>query len=460
MTGTTAETLGAYTARLRFDDLPAEIVSQAKALVLDSLGCTLGGHVLPPGQLILDMVQSMGGRGRVRVAGTSIRLPTPWAVYANAYLSNVLDFDDVHPVTGHPGATIIPPALALAQEYPCSGREFIAAIVASYEVVMRIGNAIQATPEQSQRVVGFATWQIFGASTVAAKLMRQDERTTANTLAVAATHAPVPFVRKSGRHDRPYAWVKNNYGWTAMGGYLAAWQSSQGFRGNLTVFDGDTGFWRMAGSDRCMPEQFVEGLGETYQITQVGLKPYPMCRHMHAAIDTLDIVMKQQNLRGAEIARVEVYGSPSLAEDFIVYRPVDIIDAQFSLPWAMAMILLDRKPGYAWLDPSLLADPAVEQQARKVVAFVEQPLASQARADWPARVVVRCNDGRVYERGVSTPLGHECNPLSPQQRLAKFLDLRTPVLGSERSRSLADRIVSLDHARDLAWLARWITPPK
>ncbi len=456
---TTAEILGHYAAELRYDQLPSEVVEQAKALIMDSVACTVGGHVLPPGQLILDMAREMGGAGNVHVAGTRLSLPMPWAVYANSYLSNVLDYDDVHPVTGHPGATITPPALALVQSNPCSGGEFVAAVVASYEVAMRIGTAIRASPAQSRRVVGFATWQVFGSALVTARLMRLDGRETANALAVAATNAPVPFVRKSGRHERPYAWVKNNYGWTAMGGYLAAWQAARGFRGNLTIFDGDTGFWRMAGSDQCNPQDFTDGLGQAFQILQVALKPYPICRHIHAALDALLEIMSAHNLRGPDVAGVEVYGSPAVAEDFMVYRPADIVDAQFSLPWAMAMILLGRKPGYAWLDSACLQDAEVERMGRKVVAFGGQPVEKQARADWPVRVLVQSSDGRRYEAHVDTPRGQPSHPLSVQERWDKFMELSTPVLGGERSRILAERIAGLDEEAELDWLVELTTPP-
>jgi len=449
---TTIIKLARFATNLDCSELPESVVEKAKILVLDSLGCTIGGWFLPPGRIMLDWIREVGGTGQIRIAGTSVKTSMPWAIYANSYSSNLLDYDDVHPVAGHPGCTVVPPSLALIQGKGCSGKELLTAVVVAYEVGMRIGHAIKPTPERAERVVGFATWQIFCSALVASRLMALDEIRTAHALALAATNAVVPFVRKSGRHERPYAWVKNNYGWTALGGYLAASQAACGVRGNLTILDGPRGFWIMAGSDRCDFETFIANLGETYQMLNVALKPYPACRHIHTALDALDEILRSHDLIGEDVARVEVTGPPALQRDFMILEPVDAIDAQFSLPVMMAMVLLRVPPGYGWLDEEAIRSDPVRRQTEKVVATTIDPSAAVLTADWPASVQVKTTTGERFECRSTIARGHPERPMSVDEIVSKFLGLVEPTIGAGRARELAERILALERESDLHWL--------
>jgi 2-methylcitrate dehydratase PrpD len=457
---TLVEQLAQFSTRLRYQDLPKEVVDKAKLLFLDSLGCTIGAWQLTPGVLVLEIAQRLGGNGHVRVMGSNVKLPLPWCIYANSYGGNLLDFDDVYPlgVGGHPGATIIPPLLALIQNRNVTGKELITTIVAAYEVGMRIAEAIAPSFERSQQVIGFATWQIFASVLVASRILKLDSIKTAHALAIAGTRAVVPYVRKSGRHERPYAWVKNNYGWTALGGYLSAEEALSGFRGNLTLLDGPKGFWLMAGSDRCQEVKFTESLGETFKILDVGIKPYPCCRHIHTALDSLWQILQENPIKPDEVEKIEVLGSPALAEDFIVPEPVDVIDAEFSLSYNMAMMLLGFEPGYSWLDSNRICDPEVIRVARKVQALVVEPASVQTKVDWPVRVKVYLQDNRTFEATVHVPRGHADRPLTIEEQRRKFIHLTQAIIGDICSDRVQKQVMQLEEEINLNWLEEQTKP--
>ena len=190
--------------------------------MLDSIGCSVGGSRLEPGKIVVEFFEGIGGTPEATVFATGKRLPLMNAVYVNAFLANVLDFDDTYANLAHPGATVIPPALAVAEKIRANGRRLLTAVVVGYETSLRVGLAIQATPDRYKQVLGLSTWQIVGSAVVAGKLLEFARKQMSNAIGLACVNAPVPCTRKLGLEleERPFAWSKNNYGWAAMGGVM------------------------------------------------------------------------------------------------------------------------------------------------------------------------------------------------------------------------------------------------
>ena len=163
------------------------------------------------------------------------------------------------------------------------------------------------------------------------RLLRLDQATMLSAFGIAGANAPVPSVYKEGIGERPVAWVKNNFGWSAQGGALGAMLASHGYRGQTSFLDGDKGFWRMAGSDQCDPDAMVAGLGSEYRIVDNSFKPYACCRYHHTALDALRELQDGQPLEAREIENTHVRGIWRVSEH-IKPEPQDLIDAQYSLP--------------------------------------------------------------------------------------------------------------------------------
>lgn len=450
--------LAQYAADTTYDDLPHRVVLQAKEVIQDSLGCLVGGAALPAGRQIRDVMMPMAAAGRATVAGEERRLVPAFASYINAQLTNLLDFDDTLETNalGHPGATIIPAALALAEQRGSSGKAFLTAVVVGYDVYSRIAAAAKPTLERSKQVRGLATWQIFGAVAAAAHLLGLDPEAAARACGLAALHAPVPFVGKI-YEERPMWALKNNFGWSAMGGVLGALFAAEGFDANHDILEGETGFWVMAGSDRHDSSLLTEGLGSSYSILNTSFKPYPSCRYTHSALDAVSSLIQSHDLRADEVRRVRIRSSSKI-RSFADYRPQSFIDAQFSLPYLVAMLLLREPPGYRWVTAERWRDPVALALADRVHLDID-PKAEIDLAQGFLRVsvAVELENNRVEEAEVTHARGHPHKPLSAGELRRKFLGLAEPALGPIAARQFSALINELEEVQDIAALTAPLT---
>jgi 2-methylcitrate dehydratase PrpD len=427
-------------------DAGERTLTRARHLVLDSLGVTVGATALGRGERMVEFWAAAGGRGDATVPGAPARLPVLAAGYANGYLANLLDYDDTWSgrAVGHPGATVVPPAVAAAEYADATGADLLDAVLAGYEVSVRVGEAIMPTPERARTVVSTATWGVFGATAAAARLLGLDPDRTAHALALAAVSAPVPAVRKVGIEDGAIHDLKNNYGWASMGGLKAALLADAGFDGNPTVFDGERGFWRMAGSDAHEPSVLRNG-PDRHPIRGVSFKPYPSCRWSHAALDCATAL---EPVAVDEVRRIVVETFREAAT--LDGRPDSVVDAGFSLPHVLAVHLLGHPPGPRWLDADRRDDPSVVALADRVRLRADPEMTADYEADGTmrARVTVERADGSERTAAVDAPSGGPERPLGYDAVREKFDRLVAPVLGDERTRRLRERVLALGPADD------------
>jgi len=442
------QSVAEYIAGARYVHLPEKVSDYAKVCMLDSLGCMIGGIRTPFGHIVLDLMSGLGGRSEATVWATGERVPALHAAYVNAYLANALDFDDT--AMGHPGVCVIPAALAMAEQRGASGQELINAIVVGYEVYSRVAQAIQATPERNRLMGGVSSTQligIFGATAAACALLRLPAEAVVMALGLAGEQAPVPASLMGYVAERPMSWSKNNCGWVAMGGVLAAQLAEKGFRASQRVFDDEGRFWLRAGSDQCRFEQFTQGLGREYRILDVSIKPYPCCRYTHTTLDATKAIVEKQQLDASTIERVEVRSFSRLAR-FVDYEPQSIIDAQFSLPYVVAMVLLGKPPGYEWLSPVNLEDKRVLQNAGKVIFAVDEEAEGIyfdfEKREYPAKVTIHCTDGSRWGQTALIPRGDPRNPMSYDEIRAKFEALADPAVYPTKAERLLQCIEQLE----------------
>lgn len=433
----TAYVLADLTQSLKFDDLPVEVVQKAKELILDSIACMIGGIHTVQGKEIINLYAAMQGVAEAQIIGTEKRLPLLNAIYVNSYLSTVLDFDDTY--DGHPGSTIVPVALSIAEAEmdAVSGKALIESVVTGYEIGIRVSNGIKPTPRRTKRVRGINTWQIFCATAVAAKLFQLDRETTAHAFGHAAIHASVPSLRKWGFIDGRIQWLKNNFGWTSYGGVLSSMLARIGFIADTTIFDGDDGFWIMASSDRCDYDALREPLG-TWYILKVHTKPYSACRHIHPTLDGVSALIQEHHPRPQDIERIEVETFYEVVNDY-TFLPSLPFDVVFSTPFLIALVLHGIPPGPAWFNEDHLQNETIHQTARRVrISEWEEASRLYPLVNRELMSMVRIieTSGNAYEKTVRIPKGDPRNPMSEEEIFTKFDMLATPVLGKEKSKRL------------------------
>ena len=415
---------------LGYDALPLPVVERARECVLDSIGCMLAGsriaEIRTPVDLVLHLAQSTGAA----VPGLSGRYPAPFAAYAAAQFANGIDADDTVLGVGHPGAAVIGAALALAQTERSSSDDLFLAVATGYEVAIRIGRSITPSPARAEQVRGHS-WAVFGAAAAAAKLLRLDTARIATALGLAAQHALVPFVGKW--YERPITGLKNNYGWAAAGGVLAALYAAHGVPGTPRVLDGDSGFWAMAGSDRWRPELVIDRAETSFAILDVEFKPYACCRYLHTVLDALDSIRAQfGDAIHPDSIRTITVRSGRMIERFADYEPRSILDAQFSLPYVVSL----HVSGCSLLNSSFVPG-RFDHLMRRVQIEVDPEMDRHATLrHLPARVEVGLKTGTRLVAESATPPGGPDRPLDAAFLRAKFLALAVPVVGEQRAQHL------------------------
>jgi 2-methylcitrate dehydratase PrpD len=451
----TVNKLAELTKSINFKDLPTEVINQSKRLILDSIGCMLGGSVQEQGKRIINHFQKMGGIQQATVLGTGKKLPLLNAIYINSYLATVLDFDDTY--DGHPGSTIVPVALNSGESDGVSGRDIIASVVAGYEIGIRVSNGIKPTPERTRRVRGINTWQIFCATATAAKLLCMNQEQITHALSHAAIHASVPSLRKWGFRSGNIQWLKNNLGWASYGGVLSAQLAQLSFIGDPTIFDGEDGFWIMASSDQCDYRAITEPLSNNYYILKVHTKPYPACRHIHPTLDAVKAIAEKSSIPADRISRIDIYTFYEVVENYAFYPTVPF-DVAYSAPYLIALLILKIPVGLSWFDSRLIGDDRLKTIAQKI-SFHEWEEASRAyplvKRELISKAVFFGKDNSREEKEVRIPKGDPRNPMTDEELTDKFTSLAGPVLGmkkTEEVKRIVSRLEELDNVTRLTSL--------
>lgn len=450
MTGITNE-LAAFAAGLTYDALPPEVPLRARDLTVDLVGSIIrAGAEADSTPALFAMAARLGldGHGKSTVIGLNRRYTPATAALFNGMLGHSLDFDDTHSdSSAHPSAPVVPAAFAAAEMTGASGRDLLTAIVAGYEVMLRVANALDPTAHYARGFHPTATAGVFGAAAAAGRLFGLSPDQMASAFGVAASQAAgsLQFLANG-------AWNKRyQVGAAAMNGLIAASLARENFIGATQALEGKHGL--LAGyTDDPHPERAIAGLGTVWETMKIGLKPYPACRYTHAAVDGLlalrsEKILTPESIRSLSIGLhrngITLTGAP-LAEK---RRARTIVDGQFSMPFAAAVALTLGR--FGWDDYAWLGKPEIEALCDRIDVVRDESLEG-LRHPFGATLRVVTPDG-VIERRIPDPSGEpDTFPTSDALR-AKFLALAAPVM-NERAGNLHARLMALPDMPTLAGL--------
>ncbi len=453
----TAE-LSAFSAGIRLDRLPRDVVARARSLVLDLVGNIVRArHDAESTASFLSAARAMGmAGGNAGVFGDVARYTPAGAAFLNGALAHSLDFDDTHAAGSlHPGAPVIPAALAAGEMAGASGADVLAAIIAGYEVTCRVALALPAGAHYDRGFHPTATCGAFGAAAAASRVFGLDADGVAGALGtvLSQTAGSLQFLVNG-------AWTKRfQVGWAAMNGLMAATLVREGFKGPTEALEGRHGFMR-AYAPNPTPERALHDLGRAFELMATAVKPYPSCRYGHAGIDAALAVRAEHGLRPEEIEAV-TFGLPD-AGMMLIGEPADkkadprnVVDGQFSGPFVIAFALAKGHMG--WDSYSLLEDPEVRRLLPRIVCEPDPEIQAEFPANMSGKLTVRTR-GQSFVRKVVVPKGEPANFLSEDELRAKFAGLAEAVLGAERSARLADAVLAVDRTQDIASLMRLAAP--
>jgi 2-methylcitrate dehydratase PrpD len=432
--------LAEYAAALRYEDLPAPVVQQAKECIIDTVAAGICGSALPWSRIVIDYAERTGPGGKSHILGRGSAVQAPAAALANGALAHAFELDSLtRPGAGaHPGATVLPPALAIAQDKGTDGRALIAAFVAGNEVMIRIGRATGHTNETR----GFhapGTTGPFGAAVAVGHLLGLDAGAMTNALGIAGSLCGglLEFARGDG------GMVKRlHLGRASEAGVLAASLAAGGFTGPRTVIEGQFGFLRVF----CTAWDEVEltrGLGEEFLVSSTVLKRYPCHATAHAAVEAVRELQAEHGFAGATVEAITVTGTERMVERHNILEPADLMLAQYSIPFSVALALSrEARDPESW-DETALGDPQIRSLARRV-RLVPEP--SGGHGAMGSAVTITLADGRRLECHA------ESGMLEPGGLTDKFQRLTRAALGERGATALYDRLQRLEGEEELTWL--------
>ncbi len=436
-----------YVTELEYDDVPEEVIDYAKKLTLDAIGISIGARSrAESSDSFVEGVDALADGGEATVFATGETLEPEYAALLNGALIHSLDYDDTHRAASHhPGATVIPAAIAAAEsvDRDVSGKELLTAIVAGYELNCRLGQAINPESHYDRGFHGTATCGTFAATAAAGKILGLDEEELINAFGLNGSQAA-----GSQQYLFNGSWNKRAHpGLSAHSAILAVRFAQAGFYGSEAPIEGEDGFLN-AYSDDPKPELATKGLGEEFELYRTGIKPYPCCRYMHAPLDATFAILERESIEPEDIERATV----ELAEPGVnlVGRPIEkkqnpesFVDAQFSMQFGVALAAI---AGEATVDSFLEWCDSYGEDFSRIMEATEVISSEEVNEvypeKWCANVTIETADG-TFEEFVEYANGEPENRMSWEDEIDKYEEL-TVDLASETSEELLESVRALE----------------
>jgi len=447
---TIVERLVTYISEINYDSLPKDVIDETKKFILDTLGVGLAGAREPGCKEVVDLVKKWSSNN----AGSTIiyygdKVSPPEAAFANSVLMHALDFDDTLDSSAmHAHVSSLPAALAMAESKgKVNGKEFITAVTLGVDITCRIGSAI-LSPLSWIRT---ATCGSFGAAAAAAKILNGGKKEILNALGIvySQTAGNAQCLVDGGLVKRMQP------GFSARSAVLSAALASQGVTGATNVFMGEYGFFKLYEGGKVKEEKVTENLGEHFGVMDLSIKTYPCCRMTHASIDAALELYNSHHIDVEDIAEVVVYVSKMVSD--MVGGPFTIrsnpqVDAQFSIPYTVAVALKKRKVFIDdFVSDTVRNDSSLLELAKKIRVLIDPELSANDISS--ANMTVRMLDGETFSFKVDILKGSPLKPLSFDECANKFkqcLEYSHKSSLIENSEIITDFIFNLEKKKDVS----------
>lgn len=443
-------TMARWAASLRFEQVSAEAVREAKRYLLDSLGCALGGYRQHDVTIALSVLDEIAGPGTATVIGSGKRIDSVSASLANALMVRVMDYNDIYwqQDPSHP-SDIIPAAMACAERAGGDGRELVVGIVLGHEFEMRLCEC--AFPGIRERGWHHATLTAFASPIVAGRMLGLTPEQIQHAIGISGSrHATLGAVT-AGK----LTMMKNTVDPMAtQSGVLAALLAEKGYSGPEHVIDGKEGLahclkpeWKL--------ELLTGGLGDSWRILRCGMKAFPTEALTHAPISATLELVKENDLAPGQVKEVHIRSLARAADilaDPSKYDPRSKETADHSLPYVIAAAVAERQVTPLQFTDAKIMDPVIREQLHKVKVVADPEI----EAVFPGlqRVVVKITttDGRTFEKQLDYPKGDPRHPLTDAEIEEKFDALAEPVMTGAARQRLKDAVWNLERAGSVAEL--------
>ena len=424
---------------LKYEAIPDEVTKKAKFIIRDGLGNQIAASAISePARKVIEMVKEWGGKSESTVVGYGFKVPAPMAAMCNAMMGHGVELDDAHG-SGliKAGSVMVPSLMALAEANNKSGKEVVTALIAGYEVAIRIAKAIN--PGHRQR--GFhttGTVSAIGVAAAGAKLLGCDVNGIASAIGLAAMQS----AGIQSYLDDPCMAKPFSPGKSALNGTMAAVMVSRGFTGPKKALEGREGFFN-AYCDDIRVNDLLDGLGEKFAIMEVGFKPHAACRYAHGPIDLAQQFFHEDNVRLQDVDSIRVNMCELSIRQASKPKPPNLNAAMGSTQFSVALALEIGRNGLREYWDGFKNQKIHDASSTQTTLICEPAYGVTGRQ---AAVELTLKNGKVLRREQPEPKGEPANPLTEQELSDKFTGLVKMVKGAQNlGPGLSEKLMNLEN---------------
>ena len=444
--------LSRYVAGLAYDDIPAEAVHGMKVRLIDTIGCAIGGRDGEPVAVARVLAREAVGATPGRVWFSGERTTPELAVFANELMVRYLDFNDTYFAMegGHPSDTIAA-ALTLSDALELSGRDALVTMVAAYEVFCGLGEV----HKPSAKFIDHSLHVALGSAAGASKALRLDAEHTAHAISIALTANLGLRIARDGRLSM---WKAGSAANSAQAGVFAARLAEKGMTGPDEAFYADSGLAGILGMRTPLPA--LGGASHRFHTDLSSIKAFPAQFNAQAAVwaalglrerlgDTLPDKITVRSYRQAVTS----------SADPEKWRVHDRETADHSIPYLVAVALLDGEVTARQFTDQRIADPAVQELLARVEVAEDAAMTALFPRAQGARIEAVVG-GETYVVEIENAKGNAANPLSDEEVEAKFRSLADGVMPREQAESLLSRLRAFEHETSVSGVVDAMAVPE
>jgi len=457
----TAE-LAKYIVASKFEDLPAEVIDRAKHITLHTIGAGLAASKLSLIQKAERVAAriSGGGSGSSTIWGNGKKSSSAVAAFANGTAADALDWEDCS-WTGHPSAGLIPAGIAVAEETQCSGKDYLVAIVAAYEVYQRIAMSVQPPDDfNHSKGWGLATWQIFTASVAAAKLYNLNEKKTEQAMGMSVLyHKMLSNLQQATMSDAyHYEW-----GFSALSGILAAICAQEGVDNLERCMDIPYAYQEQL-TESVKREWLLKDIGQRYLIMDLLIKHWPANMWVQTPVEICVDLVKTNGINLEDIESIIVDPPTQGRMHFDSKGFSSTMDAQFSLPYTISAALYYKHPGAEWYSEEAMKNEQILQLAAKVHGGENPPLSLQdsfllfQSGGFPVKqVTIVLKDGKTFQQMQAYHKGHPNMMMTNEEFFELFMEQTKDALSERKAAQLYNFVMDLESVEDMSEIGFFFT---
>jgi 2-methylcitrate dehydratase len=455
-----ARELAKYVASLTFQDLPPDVIRQTKRIVLDTLGCAIGGYDSDASRVIHELIKELGHPEEATVFGSGLRTSCLNTAFANGAMVRYLDYNDTAFIlqgetyrTGYHPSEVIPPILAVAEREHLSGREVVTAIVVGYDLSLSFLEGVLG-PGMEKKGWNGDTRGAYIMPLIAGKMLGLDEVQMENAVGISASCHAVLGILDTPAEE--YTMTKNiRFPMMAYSGIFATMLARKGFTGPTTIIEGHDGFVEAMMKGEYDVSKLANMRGK-FAVRETCIKSIIADFSSHGHLTATLNLVKENDIKPEDVAEVRITTSKRCAEhtgDPVKKYPKNKETADHSSYYLTAIAIMDRQIGPDQFTREKFQDPKVKELIDKVV-LQGDPNLDRVRPAGISEIITK--RGKTYQCRVDYPRGHARNPMTDEEIVEKFKSMASKYMGNDQMRQIIHTVFELDKLDDIGKLNRLV----